>query len=250
MSYGIKLVDGNSSLDQAKYNELQNQLDQLYKASGGRLTESDFENFLAANNLTDQGFSFKEVPSLSKPSQDFYIEALGTGGLSPGGAIMALITKDAAEQRKMNKDIISQQTEEIVSTIEQQAKEMLAKAITQMVLGIVSGAISIGGGIASLGAGASGLKKGVDASIIGARMSSINSIGGGASGIIGGVSQGVGGIMDASIKGLEAKAEKLRAERDILKEFNNSWSDLIQKTLSASDAIQQSMNQARSKILG
>lgn len=250
MSYGIQLVDKGANLDSARFQDLQGQLEKLYKEKGSRLTEADFQNFLAANQLDGRKFSFNELPALAKPGLDYYLDILGEGGLSPGAAIMALITKDAAEQRKANKEMINLQTEEVVANIEEQAKEMRNKAVAQLVMGLVSGSLSIAGGLTSLGVGAAGLKAGTDITMLGQKMGAVGSIFQGATSLIGAGGQFAGAMYDGAIKELEAKAERLRADRDILKEFNNSWTDLIQKTLSASDAIQQSMNQARAKILG
>ncbi|MDR2934635.1 MAG: type III secretion system translocon subunit SctB [Candidatus Adiutrix sp.] len=247
MSYGIKLVDNGANLEPARFQELQGQLEKLYKEKGSRLTEADFQNFLAANKLDGQKLSFNEMPALAKPGLDYFIDILGEGGLSPGAAVMALITKDAAEQRKANKEMINLQTEEVVANIEEQASEMRNKAAVQLVMGVVSGAVNIAGGIVSLGIG---MKGGNDLKMVSQQMAATGSIFQGVSGALGAVGQSTGTFMDANIKELEAKAERLKADRDILKEFNNSWSDLIQKTLSASDAIQQGMNQARAKILG
>ena len=52
------------------------------------------------------------------------------------------------------------------------------------------------------------------------------------------------------MKGMEADQERMRASRDALKSINDSLSELIQKSISTQDAIQQNMNQTRSRILG
>ena len=54
----------------------------------------------------------------------------------------------------------------------------------------------------------------------------------------------------AAMKEMEADQERMRASRDALKSINDSLSELIQKSISTQDAIQQNMNQTRSRILG
>lgn len=79
---------------------------------------------------------------------------------------------------------------------------------------------------------------------------SMSQLGQGVSGIVGSIGQFVGAQYDAAIKEMEADQERMRASRDALKSINDSLSELIQKSISTQDAIQQNMNQTRSRILG
>ena len=79
---------------------------------------------------------------------------------------------------------------------------------------------------------------------------SMSQLGQGVSGIIGSVGEFVGAQYDAAMKEMEADQERMRASRDALKSINDSLSEVIQKSISTQDAIQQNMNQTRSRILG
>jgi hypothetical protein len=165
---------------------------------------------------------------------------------SPGAVVMAFITADAAEQRKINRELVHQQTEAIAQNIELEAETMREKALVQLVLGIVSNVIKIGTGFAQMGvAGKAG-----DASLGGAKANAVGSVGGGFSGIVDSVSQYEGTMYDARIKEMEADDERMRAARDALKDLNESLNALIEKSLSTADAIQQNMNQTNARILG
>ena len=79
---------------------------------------------------------------------------------------------------------------------------------------------------------------------------SMSQLGQGVSGIVGSVGDFIGAQYDAAMKEMEADQERMRASRDALKSINDSLSELIQKSISTQDAIQQNMNQTRSRILG
>lgn len=86
--------------------------------------------------------------------------------------------------------------------------------------------------------------------LLNTRVGSFNSGMGGITGIMGSASQSVGTFFDANIKEMEADVERMRAQQDALKSLDESLQAVIQKALSTQDAIQQSMNQARTKIMG
>jgi hypothetical protein len=56
--------------------------------------------------------------------------------------------------------------------------------------------------------------------------------------------------IDADIKEKDAHIEKRRAFMENMRAFDQALTDLINKVLSASESIQQAMNQARGRILG
>lgn len=66
-----------------------------------------------------------------------------------GANYLAMITDIASEQRRQNAQMRADQTEEIVAKIHDQTDEMRTKAIVQLVIGVVSGTISIAQGAAS-----------------------------------------------------------------------------------------------------
>lgn len=79
---------------------------------------------------------------------------------------------------------------------------------------------------------------------------SMSQLGQGVSGIINSIGGFVGAQYDATIKEMDAAQEQMRANRDALKSITDGLSELIQKAISTQDAIQQNMNQTRSRILG
>ena len=72
---------------------------------------------------------------------------------------------------------------------------------------------------------------------------SMSQLGQGVGGIVGSVGDFIGAQYDAAMKEMEADQERMRASRDALKSINDSLSELIQKSISTQDAIQQNMNQ-------
>lgn len=219
-----------------------------------------------------------ELPRLVLPHQNA-LTHLGSLGMapSPGATLMSLITSISSEERRQNADIRKEQTEAIVERINDQADEMRNKAVAQLVMGVVSGAISIAQGFAVMSVQASGMKQAgsfregaaiaeshnlpkMSASFTSsaaamesrtnAQIGVLNSGAAGMNSALGGIGQAVGGFFDAAIKEMDGDIERMRAARDAMKDLDESLSQLIQKTLSSMDAIQQNMNQTRARILG
>ena len=200
------------------------------------------------------------LPNLSE-AQTLPLSADAFVGIpSMGASMMALMTEFSAEQRKQNANQRALQTEMIVDTILDQAKTMKNKAIVQLCIGVASGALSIAQGVIS----GNIMKKGTAANanikndaakqtadmLLNTKNQMINSSMGGVVQTMGSINQAVGGFMDAELKKSDAKIEQLRAMSDTLQSLEESFKELIQKSLSTQDAIQQNTNQARTKILG
>ena len=172
------------------------------------------------------------------------------GCLSQTALAMALMTECSAEQRKANKEQMQLATDAIVKTMETQADDMHSKAAKQMALGITSAVMSIAAGALSM-TSSIGTGLGKTGGIFGEFVAAgINTAGQGMSGTFSAGSEYVGTTYDAGMKEYEAKIEELRNSRDMTHSFNDSLKELIQKTLSTMDAIQQNTNQTRAKILG
>jgi hypothetical protein len=173
---------------------------------------------------------------------------------SLGSTMLALIQECSSEQRRAAADQRAIQTELTVDKIEEQAGEMRSKAITSLVTGIVSGALSIAGGIASVGMASATLNTPNlrDAQIMAKNTltQGVSGIFSGSSQLVGTIGQGVTGFMDADIKQMDAQIERIRATTDTLKMLEDGLKELIQKTQSSMDAIQANMNQTRTRILG
>lgn len=220
-------------------------------------------------NAVNSGKTFAEAVSMVTTSLPTLPPPMGTGSVWDSGLqglpsfsanYLAMIGDLAAQQRRQSAEQRALQTEIIVDTIKDQAQMMREKAIFQLCMGIASGLFSIAQGAVSFGMMSSGVKanaKITDQSqrshadmLLNTKVQSFNSAAGGVGGMLSSVNQAVGGIYDAEIKMKDADIERARALTDALKNLEDSLRDLIQKMLSTMDAIQQSSNQTRTKILG
>lgn len=291
----ISSVTQASGFDQVAYDKL------LESAQAEYVSRSKVDEQLLAALNSGKSFSEavetvqNELPDLPPPMGTGEVWSNGLAGLPSFSAnYLAMITDISSEQRRQNAEMRALQTEEMVDKIQDQASEMRNKAIAQLVLGVVSGALSIAQGAAATSMTIKGMRanevqaREVQQSVadresmgltrpltrqqaykiqaqsesayastkqqadmlLNTRVGSFNSAMGGATGIMGSISQAVGTFMDANIKEMEADVERIRAQQDALKSLDESLQALIQKALSTQDAIQQSMNQARTKILG
>ena len=250
----------------------------------------------------------QDLPKLPNPTGAALAQLKLWPGLpSPGALIMCVTTQYAAEQRRQNQEITWAQTEAIAASMHSEADKMREAAVTQLVLGVVSGAISIGMGIVQIGmSGAAASKaakaadaaadeatlqggikaanKAINAGQTGADVSkaflqgadaaadaadaagkaahqasmtasntfmgAVTQFGGSVTGMIGSAGQFISAEAQAACKEMQADQEKMRAVRDSIKDFNEALRELIQKALAAQNAVQESTNQTRSRILG
>ena len=184
-----------------------------------------------------------ELPKLAEPNYAA-LKSLGNWPAlpAPGALIMSLITKMSAEQRQQNKELMWAQTEAVVESMKDQADKMRTMAAIQLAMGIVSSATNIAGGLAQakMSWGATG--NAIAAQGVG------TAVGGGAK-VFEAVGGYVGSMYQAEFKVMEADQEKMRSTRESMKSFNDALSELIQKSLSSQESIQQSKNQATTRIL-
>jgi cysteinyl-tRNA synthetase len=213
-----------------------------------------------------------ELPKLSNPTVASFALLKEWPGLpSPGALIMSVTTEYAAEQRRQNQELMWAETEAIAQSMKDQADEMRKAAVTQLVLGCVSGAVQIGVGAVQVGMGAAAakqataaanqaLKDGLDKAGANQAFSNVmtkanintgavGSMGTGAAKMIDAGGQYVGMQMQARAKEMEADQEKMRAVRDSIKNLDETLRELIRKSLAAQNDIQASTNQARTRIL-
>lgn len=81
-------------------------------------------------------------------------------------------------------------------------------------------------------------------------ISCFNSCATGTNSILGSVGQFIGSMYDAKLKEQEGNVERIRATQQQLESLDEALKALIQKAISSQDAIQQNMNQTRTRILG
>ncbi len=82
------------------------------------------------------------------------------------------------------------------------------------------------------------------------RISCVNSCMSGSNSILGGIGQFIATQYDAKLKEQEGNVERIRATQQMLDSLDENLKALIQKALASQDAIQQNMNQTRTRILG
>ena len=254
-------ITGVTGFDQTIYDNL---VIQYTKATGK--TQADLDGILM--DKIDGGTSFKDaaaqiradLPSLPKPI--ITKSDITTYATLPsfGANYLAMITDVAAEQRRQNAQVKAMSTEEMIAKINEQAETIREKAIVQLVSGIVTGTVSIVQGGAALGMSAVGTAKIAKAGegpamqaanmALNNKIASFNSIMGGSNTILGSIGQFVATQYDAKLKEQEGDVERIRATQQQLDSLDENLKALIQKALASQDAIQQNMNQTRTRILG
>lgn len=152
-AYNDKDIDMSISVnnlvgfDQSIYDSMK----ATYTSATGK-TDSDFDNLLIS--LSENGtLNFKDVMNevadlLPAPSGS--VSCIGAVP-SFGSTYLALITEMSSEERRRNADIRALQTEELVDKVQDQADTIRQKAVTELVTGVVTGALSIAQGAASVG---------------------------------------------------------------------------------------------------
>jgi hypothetical protein len=263
MGIDIQQLGNQYGLSETQFKDIKGVYDQLSAEKKATFSETDFQALLRNQGWQVQFlYGNKDLPVLSPPgiTGTFSLDKLdltGGGMASPGAAILALLTKDAAEQRRVNKELIYQQSEEIVADIKSQAKDIRSKAIVQLVIGVCAGALSIAGGAISsckAGSALSSYKAGtIDSaqlSTMGTQIQAQQGAWSAGGGLMNTASQFAGSMYDAAMKETDAEIEKTRSAMDSLKAFNDSLTELIQKSQNTFSEIQANMNQTRAKILG
>lgn len=230
---------------------------ELYMKQTGKTAE-DFENrllSLAENPMLNEGDILnllnKELPPLENPVTQKV--AVNYSMLPSLGAMAnAVITDTSNEQRKMMSDMRIEANKALVAKIEEEVSEMRTKAVTQFVLGLASGLVTIGSGLYQAGASGAALKSG----LAGEQLATTNSIIQGTAGVMGGISkivdsssQFAGTMIDAEITVLHKEQEQIRQLRDRLESLDASLKELIQKGNQTSEAIVQSSREMRNRLL-
>ena len=256
----ITNVNQISGFDAAQYNQL------LETAKSEYVSSAQLDQALLA--AVNSGKTFEQALSTVTTSLPTLPPPIGTGKLWDNGLdglpsfsanYLALIGDVASEQRRKSAEQRALQTEIIIDTIKDQAQEMRSKAVFQLCMGIVSGALSIAQGAMAFKMMASGVSanakldataKGHADMLLNTKVQSFNAGAGGVTGMVGSISQAVGSFYDADIKLMDADIERARAQSDALKSLEDGLRELIGKMLSTMDSIQQNTNQTRTKILG
>ena len=252
-------ITGLSGFDQSIYDDLKTK----YTQSTGK-TEQDLQAALlaAAGNTGSFSDAVKTVssslPTLSTPIMEADIRSYGTLP-SFGSNYLALITQMASEQRQQTRDMRAQETEAMAQKIEAEADTIRSKAVANLITGIVSGTLTIAQGLASgvimakgisKNSGLEGQARQVADGALNNKVQNFNSIAGGANNILNSIGQTVATQYDAKLKEQEADVERMRAMQTQLDSLDEALKEVIRKAISSQEAIQQNVNQTRTKILG
>ncbi len=193
------------------------------------------------------------LPVLATPEHQAQTNIALLGGMpSPMGIFAALMTESAAEDRKANREGAKAAGDAAIEKMRDEASEIRSNAKTQLALGIVGGLATMTAGTVQAGV-ASGMIPtigNVSADCLSSYSQGVGQAIGGGGQIIGSVGTFLDSTSQAQQKELQADAEKLRNLKEQMRSFNDSLNEFINKVMSAYDAIQQSQNQTRQKILG
>ncbi|MDR1111011.1 MAG: type III secretion system translocon subunit SctB [Deltaproteobacteria bacterium] len=250
-----------------RYGLNESQFDQLKsdvgKLNGQQRAAISDEFVLIWKALNTSGSSLGDVkPRLTGTAMGTYMSLTGwtsstSFDVTPGATMMAVLTEILAEQRKQDRDQIVTEADSISKSMMNQADNIREKAAIQLAIGCVTGAISIIGGLASMYSASSNLdaldKKVISEAQLGTKnveLQGAQSALQGANAILNAVGEYYGQEFDAANKELDAGIEQIRAIMESLRSLDQSLGEVIQKAISSFEAIQQGLNQARSRILG
>ena len=165
-----------------------------------------------------------------------------------GASYMALITETSAEQRRQAGEQRDLQTEVIAEKINQQAKEMRKKAVTQLVIGVTTGSLQVALSAATMVKQSAKLnsankigdiaERNAATTKINTDAQTVNQINQGVGSTLSSINQFAGTMFDANIKEMDADIECSRTMLDKLKSLDESLREVIQKTLGTIDNIQ------------
>ncbi len=252
-------ITGLSGFDQSIYDDLKTK----YTQSTGK-TEQELQAALlaAAGNTGSFSDAVKTVssslPTLSTPIMEADIRSYGALP-SFGSNYLALITQMSSEQRQQTRDMRAQETEAMAQKIEDEADTIRSKAVANLVTGIVSGTLTIAQGVTagiimskgiSKNSGLEGLERQTADTQLNTKVQNFNAIAGGSNNILNSIGQTVATQFDAKLKEQEADVERMRAMQTQLDSLDEALKEVIRKAISSQEAIQQNVNQTRTKILG
>ena len=222
-------------------------------------TAADFENRVLT--MAETGFFDmndilsliqRELPVLSNPVTEPNLQVLS---LMPsiGANVMALITDLSNAERKQISDEKIAQTKAMIDKIKQEASNLKTKAVTQLVLGILSGGVTMAaGGYSSVASGkllanndlADGAKM-----VMNSKISGTTQAIGGTGKLLDSASGFAGTWLDAKNTALRGDEEQIRAMRERLDSIDDSLKQLIAKMVSTTESIVQSSREARNRVL-
>ena len=204
-----------------------------------------------------------QLPELSAPTTTRMPASSDWVGLpSPGALFAGLIVQDAAEQRRTNRSIIQAQGSQIVDLMEQQADKIEKGAMQKFACAVAGAVVNMAAGAASLGIAAAGVGRtdsgkldfragsAADSQLTASVSQSISTLISSVGTMISSGGDYAQGLRSAEGKRLEAEQEQIRTMMEQTKQTNEALRDLVAKAQEFANAMQQNMNQNRTKILG
>ena len=205
-----------------------------------------------------------QLPELSAPTTTRMPASSDWVGLpSPGAMFAGLIVQDAAEQRRTNRSIIQAQGSQIVDLMEQQADKIEKGAMQKFACAVAGAAVNMAAGAASMIVASAGVGRNTetgklnfraggaeDAQLTAAVSQSISTMISSVGTMISSGGDYAQGLRSAEGKRLEAEQEQIRTMMEQTKQTNEALRDLVAKAQEFANAMQQNMNQTRTKILG
>lgn len=208
------------------------------------------------------GSETQETPALPQPrtlnsSIDF--KSL-TAVESFGAQVLALMVETAEEQRRANTECRVNAALATAESIRSQADALESQAAASLALNMTGALISIGANAMKAASSAANIKPTADIGsddLHAATLTALNTKTTGISGAVEGLSNLVSAVegftsksTDADVKRIDAEIEEQRALRTQLDSLDESLKELIARARDAMENIQQSTNQARTRILG
>lgn len=179
-------------------------------------------------------------------------------GLESG--LLAKISEISEEQRRANAMVRAEQTVATVNKLHDQAEEIRSQATAAFACSICSSIISIGASVLSIAGTGKAMSENANindaaerAAMLTAKTQRIGAVAESIQGTAKMFSAGetlATGIGQAAQTHIQAEIEMLRASTEEVNELIDALREVVDKATSAQNAIQQSENQARTRILG
>ena len=202
----------------------------------------------------------KQSTEKTGSSSEFTLPPLTAASASLGSALLAKISEISEEQRRANAMVRAEQTVATVNKLHDQAEEIRSQATAAFACSICSSIISIGASVISIAGTGKAMSENANindaaerAAMLTAKTQRIGAVAESIQGTAKMFSAGetlATGIGQAAQTHNQAEIEMLRASTEEVNELIDALREIVDKATSAQDAIQQSENQARTRILG
>ena len=202
----------------------------------------------------------KQSTEKTGSSSEFTLPPLTAASASLGSALLAKISEISEEQRRANAMVRAEQTVATVNKLHDQAEEIRSQATAAFACSICSSIISIGASVLSIAGTGKAMSENANindaaerAAMLTAKTQRIGAVAESIQGTAKMFSAGetlATGIGQAAQTHIQGEIEMLRASTEEVNELIDALREVVDKATSAQNALQQSENQARTRILG